>query len=75
MAFLAIAQNDFNRFDPEDVKMVEEKVWWVERFIKDNMTEEENLKHLLQAMDWRKDIGLRNLSKDQFKDVIDLGNF
>ena len=68
-AFLAIVENDPARFDSRDVEMVKSNDWWIERFLKENTTEDKILRALVEAMDWRKSIGLNNFTEDSFKVV------
>ena len=73
-AFLAIARKDPNRFDPRDVKMVQAKPWWAERFTLVNQNEDAAIKGLVECMEWRKSYGVNDLKYDTFpKELHDLG--
>ena len=75
VAFLAVAQKDKELFHPKDVEMVQSNDWWIERFITGNQTEEESKNALIEAMEWRKSVGVNDFTEDQFKDIKEKGVF
>ena len=73
--FLALAQRDKELFHPKDIEMVKSNDWWIERYFVKNRTEEEATRALINAMEWRNDIGVHNLTEEQFKDIKESGRF
>ena len=74
-AFLALAIKDKELFHPKDIEMVKSNDWWIERYFTNNRTEEEATRALINAMEWRKEFGVRNLTEDDFEDIKKSGRF
>ncbi len=76
-AFLAIAQNNKNKFDERDVQRVNDtKHWWVERFALVSKTEEQAISKLSKCMEWRNSIKINDLKDDSFpQELHNLGNY
>ena len=72
-AFLAMAIKDKEFFHPKDIEMVQSNDWWIERFFYNNRTEEEAKKAFMEAMEWRREYGVRSFTEDDFKDIKDSG--
>ena len=76
-AFLAIAQNNKNKFDERDVQRVNDtKHWWVERFALVSKTEEQAISKLSNCMEWRNSIKMNDLNDKSFpQELHNLGNY
>ena len=51
ISFLTIAQNNKNRFDERDVKLVSTSKWWAMRFALISETEDEAVNSLVKCME------------------------
>ena len=69
-AFLAIAQKDSNKFDKRDIENLNKTNHWrVERYVLIHKTEEDALKALTTAMEWRKSFGVNDIDEKSVKDI------
>jgi len=69
-SFLALVQENSDKFHPADVERVKENDWWIERFVLVNKSEEAALKALVKTMEWRKTFGVNDFTDDYFPQEI-----
>lgn len=72
--FLALAQEDSNRFHHADVEKIKSNDWWIERFVLTTKTEDAALKALVKCMEWRKTYGVNDFTEEHFpKELYQIG--
>lgn len=73
-AFLAIAQTHLNKYEPKDLEMIKKNERWIERFADITTSDDEAVKALDKALQWRKKFGVNQLTKNSFpQELLETG--
>ena len=68
--FLAQVQHNTEKYEHDDVQRVTDNDWWIERFVLVTKTEDDALRALVKAMEWRKSFGVNDLTQDYFPQEV-----